>query len=87
MKPFDVFFPELGQIALIIAFVFSALQVLVPLVGVQAKQIWLMNYARPLAAGQALFLVVSLVMLTLCFLNDDFSVAYVAAKPCPGCDP
>ncbi|MEC8444337.1 MAG: heme lyase CcmF/NrfE family subunit [Pseudomonadota bacterium] len=75
-----LFWPELGQLALILSLVMAALQVVIPLVGVQRGQWWLMGYARPLAVGQALFLMLSLVMLTWGFLQDDFSVAYVAAN-------
>jgi len=75
-----LFWPELGQLALILSLVMAALQVVIPLVGVQRGQWWLMGYARPLAVGQALFLVISLLMLTWGFLQDDFSVAYVAAN-------
>ena len=76
----QLYLPEAGQLALILALVFAALQVIIPLTGVRLGKVWLMNYARPLAVGQALFLVISLVLLTMCFLADDFSVAYVAAN-------
>ena len=70
--------PEFGQLALIFALLIAALQVVVPLLGVRTRQDWLMEYARPLAAAQALFLIISLVILAYCFVVDDFSVAYVA---------
>ncbi|MEK9714115.1 MAG: cytochrome c biogenesis protein CcsA, partial [Thalassolituus sp.] len=76
----NMYLPEIGQVALILAFVMAVLQVIVPLLGVQRGQLWLMGYARPLAVGQALFLVISLVLLTASFIQDDFSVAYVAAN-------
>ena len=72
--------PEIGQFALILAFIMAVLQVIVPLFGVNRGQLWLMGYARPLAVGQALFLVISLVLLATSFVMDDFSVAYVAAN-------
>ena len=72
--------PEFGQLALILALVLAAFQSIVPLVGVRARREWLMAYARPLATGQAVFLLVSLAALTYSFLVDDFSVAYVAAN-------
>jgi cytochrome c-type biogenesis protein CcmF len=37
-----------------------------------------MQYARPMALGQATFLTISFVALTYCFVVDDFSVSYVA---------
>nr|WP_274704261.1 heme lyase CcmF/NrfE family subunit [Thalassolituus sp. ST750PaO-4] len=70
--------PEFGQLALIFALLVAAIQVVVPLVGVRRGQGWLMAYARPLASAQALFLIISLVILAYCFVVDDFSVAYVA---------
>ncbi|GGY33309.1 c-type cytochrome biogenesis protein CcmF [Bacterioplanes sanyensis] len=72
--------PEFGQLALIIALVLAAMQVVIPLVGVQSGREWLMAYARPLAAGQAVFLMVSLLALTYAFVTDDFSVVYVATN-------
>ncbi len=72
--------PEFGQLALIMAMMVAFLQALVPLWGVAANNGVAMTYARPLAAAQALFLLVSVVVLALCFVNDDFSVAYVAAN-------
>ena len=70
--------PEFGQLALIFALLVAAIQGVVPLVGVRRGQGWLMAYARPLASAQALFLIISLVILAYCFVVDDFSVAYVA---------
>lgn len=70
--------PEFGQLALIFALLVAAVQMVVPLVGVRRGQAWLMAYARPLASAQALFLIISLVILAYCFVVDDFSVAYVA---------
>ncbi|ASP40972.1 heme lyase NrfEFG subunit NrfE [Bacterioplanes sanyensis] len=72
--------PEFGQMALIVALVLAGLQTVIPLVGVQARREWLMAYARPLATGQAVFLMASLLALTYAFVVDDFSVAYVAAN-------
>lgn len=72
--------PEFGELALIMALVVAALQTLIPLWGVKRGHGLLMAYARPLAAAQAMFLLLSLVMLGWCFVHDDFSVAYVAAN-------
>lgn len=80
MTEFQAMVPELGQLALILALVVAAFQVVVPLVGVAARRDWLMAYARPLATAQALFLVISLIALTYSFVVDDFSVAYVASN-------
>ena len=69
---------EYGQIALIMALLIAVLQFVVPVLGLRLKQDWLMAYARPLATAQAVFLLISLVILGLCFVADDFSVSYVA---------
>ncbi|HUR41251.1 MAG TPA: heme lyase CcmF/NrfE family subunit [Verrucomicrobiae bacterium] len=71
---------ELGHFALILALGVSALQALLPLYG------WRRGDARALAAGRSgaltQFALVALayVCLSLCFVNGDFSVAYVAAN-------
>jgi cytochrome c-type biogenesis protein CcmF len=69
---------EYGHIALLIALAFACVQSIAPLVGAQTNREWLMQYARPMALGQATFLLISFIALTYCFLVDDFSVAYVA---------
>ena len=69
---------EYGHIALLIALAFACVQSIVPLIGAQTNREWLMQYARPMALGQATFLIISFVALTYCFITDDFSVAYVA---------
>jgi cytochrome c-type biogenesis protein CcmF len=69
---------EYGHIALLIALAFACLQSFVPLVGAQTNRQWLMQYARPMALGQATFLFISFIALTYCFVVDDFSVSYVA---------
>ncbi|MDP6189297.1 MAG: heme lyase CcmF/NrfE family subunit, partial [Gammaproteobacteria bacterium] len=43
-------------------------------------QVRLIMSAKPLALGQGLFLSLSFVCLTLAFINDDFTVQYVAAN-------
>ncbi|MEH6449270.1 MAG: heme lyase CcmF/NrfE family subunit [Oleispira sp.] len=69
---------EYGLYALLIALAFACVQSIVPLIGAQTNRTWLMQYARPMALGQATFLLISFVALTYCFVVDDFSVAYVA---------
>lgn len=70
--------PELGQLALIMALIAAVFQVIIPTIGLYRRQGWLMAYARPLASGQAIFLLISWLALTISFVIDDFSVAYVA---------
>ncbi len=70
--------PEIGHFALILALAMAALQATVPLAGAATRRPLWMAFARPMAAGQCLFLVVAYVCLTASFLLDDFSVATVA---------
>ncbi|EAT12230.1 heme lyase CcmF/NrfE family subunit [Bermanella marisrubri] len=70
--------PELGHYALILALVFSALLSVVPLLGTATGRVQWMLMSRPLAWGQFAFLLLSLVILAICFALDDFSVAYIA---------
>lgn len=71
-------FPELGQVTLIIALLLSVLLAVVPLYGSLTSRDSLQAFARPLAAGQFVFIAVAFAILTRAFLQDDFSVAYVA---------
>jgi hypothetical protein len=58
------------QIALVLA--------LVPMYGAStANEMW-MSYAKPLAMGQFLFVIISFICLGYAFSQDDFSVVYVA---------
>jgi cytochrome c-type biogenesis protein CcmF len=70
--------PELGQFALILALMLSLVQFVVPLIGAQTGNRALMAVARPAAAGQFVFVACAFAILTSAFLNQDFSVAYVA---------
>ena len=71
-------FPELGQIALIIALLLAVLLSVVPLVGSLTGRDNLQAFARPLASGLFVFIGLAFALLTHAFLTDDFSVAYVA---------
>jgi len=70
--------PELGHFALILALVFACLQGVIPLMGTAMGRTQWMVMSRPLTWGQFLFLLISFIALTISFINDDFSVAYVA---------
>jgi len=70
--------PEFGHFALILALVLAVMQATVPLAGTFARQQRLMTFARPLATGQFVFLVISFACLTHAFVTDNFSVRYVA---------
>jgi cytochrome c-type biogenesis protein CcmF len=70
--------PELGIFALILAFVLSVSQAFFGLTGAwAARPVW-MSVARPAVAGQFVFVVMAFACLTYCFVNNDFSVLYVA---------
>lgn len=68
---------EAGLFALIIALMFSIGLVLVPSIGLKTANIRLQNMANRFVFGQFLFVSITYVCLTLCFLSDDFSVSYV----------
>ena len=70
--------PEIGHFALILALSLALLQGVLPLVGAQRNDAAMMSTARTAAMGHLVFVVVSYVCLTWAFLNNDFSVTYVA---------
>jgi cytochrome c-type biogenesis protein CcmF len=70
--------PELGQFALILATLLAILQASLPLVGAQRGNAAWMALARPAAAGQFVFVAIAFALLTTAFVQQDFSVAYVA---------
>src|SRR6202167_5813077 len=70
--------PELGVFALILAFVLSVSQAFFGLVGAwRGKPDW-MSVARPAVAGQFVFVAMAFGCLVYSFVNNDFSVLYVA---------
>ncbi|WP_129141947.1 heme lyase CcmF/NrfE family subunit [Modicisalibacter coralii] len=70
--------PELGHFALILALGMALIQAVVPLAGAATRRPLWMAYARPMALGQFVFLLIAFFTLMASFLLDDFSVAYVA---------
>ncbi|OJY97641.1 MAG: c-type cytochrome biogenesis protein CcmF [Lysobacterales bacterium 63-13] len=70
--------PELGQFALILALLLSAVQFVLPIIGAHSGDRALMAVARPAAAGQLVFVALAFGILTWAFMSQDFSVAYVA---------
>lgn len=70
--------PELGLVALILALCLALVQASIPLAGAWMNDRSWMGLARPAAWGQFAFLVFAFACLVHAFLNDDFSVAYVA---------
>ena len=78
--------PELGQAASLLALLTALLQVLLPLAGAQAASnparerfaSAAMAVARPAAYAQLLLMLFAYVVLTAAFVQQDFSVKYVA---------
>ncbi len=70
--------PELGQICLILALCFSCLLFIIPPLGIILKRSAWYQLAYPLTWGVFLLVFTAFSLLTLSFLTNDFSVAYVA---------
>ncbi|MFT4196315.1 MAG: heme lyase CcmF/NrfE family subunit [Pseudoxanthomonas sp.] len=70
--------PELGQLALILALLVAALQATVPALGVRRGWAAWMALARPAALAQLAAVLAAFVVLTVAFVQQDFSVRYVA---------
>ena len=70
--------PELGHFALILALCVALIQGVLPLFGAQLGRPRWIALARPAASALALMLLTAFVCLTIAFVQNDFSVAYVA---------
>ncbi len=70
--------PELGHFSLILALAVALVQGIVPIVGGLRGDIRLMSVARPAAAAQFLVMLIAFACLVAAFVNNDFSVLYVA---------
>ena len=70
--------PEIGHFALILALALAVCQGVLPMVGAHLGRADLMAVGRSAAYGQFVFVAISFVCLTAAFLQDDFSVLYVA---------
>ena len=70
--------PELGQLSLIIALLFSIILSTLPLYGVLKQDEFSMRLARPYAYALCTFIFFSYACLTFSFVMNDFTVAYVA---------
>jgi cytochrome c-type biogenesis protein CcmF len=70
--------PEIGQFAMILALSLAICQAVLPLVGAHRGDEAMMRVARTAATGHFLFVAVAFACLTWAFVNDDFSVLYVA---------
>jgi cytochrome c-type biogenesis protein CcmF len=70
--------PELGHFALILALCVALTQGILPLLGAHQQRLQWIALARPAAIAQALLLAVAFGCLTTAFIQNDFSVLYVA---------
>jgi len=70
--------PEIGQFSLILALVLSGLGVVLPSVGLWKQRDPWMQVARPMILGQSFFMTLAFVILVVAFVENDFSVRYVA---------
>ncbi len=69
---------EYGHIALIVALCLSVAQAIVPMAGSFAGYRTWMRLGHSLALGQLVFVAISFACLTAAFVQDDFSLQYVA---------
>ena len=69
---------ELGHFSLIIALFVALTLGVLPILGAARNSAILMSVARPLVYGQLAFILLSFAILANLFLNNDFSVLYVA---------
>ncbi|GAA3538501.1 heme lyase CcmF/NrfE family subunit [Zobellella aerophila] len=72
--------PELGQFTLILALAAALLLSCLPLLGAARGNINMMLTARPLAYAQFFMLLLSFLCLTWAFVDNDFTVLYVASN-------
>jgi cytochrome c-type biogenesis protein CcmF len=70
--------PELGHFALIVALCVALAQGTLPLIGAHQHRAPWIALARPAAMAQALLLAIAFACLTTAFVQNDFSVLYVA---------
>ncbi|HQY22289.1 MAG TPA: heme lyase CcmF/NrfE family subunit [Gammaproteobacteria bacterium] len=70
--------PELGLFSLILAFCLAGLQWSLPWLGLLKHNNFWMQSARPIALGQSFFISISFLCLLYAFVQNDFSVSYVA---------
>ncbi|MFW2372005.1 MAG: heme lyase CcmF/NrfE family subunit [Gammaproteobacteria bacterium] len=71
---------EIGHFALIIALWLAVIQGFIPFIGAARRNPTWVAVAQPAALGQMLFVAISFICLTWAFVQNDFSVAYVARQ-------
>src|SRR5690554_4047947 len=72
--------PEVGHYALILALCVSLALTVLPLLGAQRNNVLLMHTGRSLSVGFFALTFVAFARLVYAFIQDDFSVAYVASN-------
>jgi cytochrome c-type biogenesis protein CcmF len=72
--------PEIGYFSLVLALSLAFLQSFFPLVGAKLRKTSWMQSAYSLTLGQFTFVSIAFICLAYSFLNDDFSVRYVATN-------
>ena len=72
--------PELGHFALIVALCVALVQGVLPLLGAHQQRPHWIAVARPAALAQALLMAVAFGCLTTAFVQNDFTVLYVAQQ-------
>jgi cytochrome c-type biogenesis protein CcmF len=72
--------PELGQLSLVMALGLALCQAIFPLAGAHLGKPGWMAVAIPAATGQFVFVLLAFALLATSFLQNDFSVLYVAAN-------
>ncbi len=72
--------PEIGHFALILAFVVAMVQAILPLAGAHKGIASWVAVAKPAARLQFVFMAISFGCLTWSFMQNDFSVLYVASN-------
>ncbi|HEY7883902.1 MAG TPA: heme lyase CcmF/NrfE family subunit [Cellvibrionaceae bacterium] len=70
--------PEFGHFVLLMALTLSCALFVVPLIGAWQQNDTLMLSGRSIASAQFLLVIIAFACLTAAFIQDDFSVAYVA---------
>ncbi len=72
--------PELGQLALILALLLAGMQCVLPLIGAVTGNMTWVRVGRPTAYASGLFVLLGFIALTISFVQQDFSVVYVATN-------
>ncbi len=70
--------PEIGHFALVLALIIALFQTVMPIVGAYRGMPDLMSMGTHAARAQFLMIIISFIMLTWAFIENDFTVAYVA---------